>query len=304
MPTNRSSPFYQSPSPSLDLHNFQSPSCTLTSIKPNNFLYPSRTRNKEERDGVVIQRVETSTSSANHLDQHFSNTSLYRTATSQSSQHASGEVKAQSVALFTQLVRAKPSSCYEVLVGESTGGGTTSKMGPRLEVKELNVHTKLTDLWTLQQLSSFQDDIGASTVLVTHDRFGVGDYTLAVNDFKPQLYYKVQSVRAARNIYVLPFSSDVWVSLWSLLLAITVALTFILGSETRLPQLVDEQPTPRLTAKRETEKRGKGKKRKGGTKRQKYQGTPQEQQHSRLVTSIPNRPRQFQLLGDAASRRV
>ncbi|XP_067006382.2 uncharacterized protein [Anabrus simplex] len=62
-----------------------------------------------------------------------------------------------------------------------------------------------------------------------------------VLNMRPSLYYKVQSVRAARNIYILPFSSDVWVSLVSLLLAITVALTFILGSETRLPSGIKEQ---------------------------------------------------------------
>nr|CAD7201376.1 unnamed protein product [Timema douglasi] len=45
---------------------------------------------------------------------------------------------------------------------------------------------------------------------------------------------------------------------------------------------------------------GKGKEIKGGRKRQKSQGTPQEQQRSRLVTSIPNRFRPFQLLGNAA----
>nr|CAD7412284.1 unnamed protein product [Timema cristinae] len=64
-----------------------------------------RTRNKEERDGVVTQQVETSTSSVNDLEQHFSNTLPSRTATSQSSQHASGEIKVQSVALFTQYAR-------------------------------------------------------------------------------------------------------------------------------------------------------------------------------------------------------
>lgn len=54
--------------------------------------------------------------------------------------------------------------------------------------------------------------------------------------YRPQLYYKVQSVRAARNIYILPFSIGVWTSLCSLLLAITVALTFILRRESQLPQ--------------------------------------------------------------------
>ena len=53
---------------------------------------------------------------------------------------------------------------------------------------------------------------------------------------RPQLYYKVQSVRAARNIYILPFSVGVWASLCSLLLAITVALTFILRRESQLPK--------------------------------------------------------------------
>nr|CAD7396592.1 unnamed protein product [Timema poppensis] len=37
-------PSSQSPTPSLDLHNSQSPSCTLTSFKPYDFLYPSRAR--------------------------------------------------------------------------------------------------------------------------------------------------------------------------------------------------------------------------------------------------------------------
>jgi len=46
----------------------------------------------------------------------------------------------------------------------------------------------------------------------------------------------VQSVRAARNIYVLPFSIGVWASLCSLLLAITAALTFILRRESQLPK--------------------------------------------------------------------
>jgi hypothetical protein len=58
----------------------------------------------------------------------------------------------------------------------------------------------------------------------------------------------VQSVRAARNIYVLPFSIGVWTSLCSLLLAITVALTFILRRESQLPQhefvlLINERNT-------------------------------------------------------------
>ena len=46
----------------------------------------------------------------------------------------------------------------------------------------------------------------------------------------------MQSVRAARNIYILPFSVGVWASLCSLLLAITVALTFILRRESQLPK--------------------------------------------------------------------
>nr|CAD7413899.1 unnamed protein product [Timema poppensis] len=44
----------------------------------------------------------------------------------------------------------------------------------------------------------------------------------------------------------------------------------------------------------------KGKERKGGRKRQKYQGTLQEQQRSRLMISIPCRSRSFQILGYAA----
>ncbi|XP_069675843.1 glutamate receptor ionotropic, delta-2-like [Periplaneta americana] len=79
-------------------------------------------------------------------------------------------------------------------------------------------------------------DIGASSILVTHDRVGLAEYTMAIEKFRPTLYYKVQSVRAARNIYVLPFSVGVWASLCSLLLAITVALTFILRRESQLPK--------------------------------------------------------------------
>ncbi|XP_067006381.2 uncharacterized protein [Anabrus simplex] len=100
---------------------------------------------------------------------------------------------------------------------------------------------KSKDLSILQQLSHDRADLSASTVLVTKDRTGLVQYSIAVDIFRPSLYYKVQSVRAARNIYILPFSSDVWVSLVSLLLAITVALTFILGSETRLPSGIKEQ---------------------------------------------------------------
>ncbi|XP_023719273.1 uncharacterized protein LOC111870865 isoform X5 [Cryptotermes secundus] len=92
------------------------------------------------------------------------------------------------------------------------------------------------DLWLLKQLMRGQADIGASSILVTHDRVGLVEYTVAVEKFRPQLYYKVQSVRAARNIYILPFSIGVWTSLCSLLLAITVALTFILCRESQLPQ--------------------------------------------------------------------
>lgn len=53
--------------------------------------------------------------------------------------------------------------------------------------------------------------------------------------FRPQLYYKARSVREEYNIYFIPFSVDVWICLACLLLVITVALTFILGRETRLP---------------------------------------------------------------------
>ena len=41
-------------------------------------------------------------------------------------------------------------------------------------------------------------------------------------------------MRAARNIYILPFSIHVWAALCTLLLAITIALTFILHRESRL----------------------------------------------------------------------
>ncbi|KAJ4450258.1 hypothetical protein ANN_01678 [Periplaneta americana] len=107
----------------------------------------------------------------------------------------------------------------------------------RLQVVESRSrYRKSTDLWLLQQLMSGRVDIGASSILVTHDRVGLAEYTMAIEKFRPTLYYKVQSVRAARNIYVLPFSVGVWASLCSLLLAITVALTFILRRESQLPK--------------------------------------------------------------------
>ncbi|PSN37280.1 Ionotropic receptor 195 [Blattella germanica] len=104
------------------------------------------------------------------------------------------------------------------------------------EVESRGRFRKSTDLWLLQQLMSGHIDISASSILVTHDRVGLAEYTIAVEKFIPQLYYKVQSVRAARNIYILPFSIRVWATLCSLLLAITIALTFILRRETKLRQ--------------------------------------------------------------------
>nr|CAD7435437.1 unnamed protein product [Timema monikensis] len=110
-------------------------------------LAHTKENKKQKREGRGGNtKVETSTSLVNDLEQHFLNTSPSRTATSQSSQHASGEVKVQSVALYTQLVRAKLSSCYVVLVGgeggegESTGGGTTSKLGPRTATLKTSSH--------------------------------------------------------------------------------------------------------------------------------------------------------------------
>ncbi|XP_049940499.1 uncharacterized protein LOC126416719 isoform X2 [Schistocerca serialis cubense] len=80
--------------------------------------------------------------------------------------------------------------------------------------------------------SNFQMDMSGSRELF--DR-SILHLLQDILEFRPQLFYKVQSLRAARNIYSLPFSLDVWVSLFSLLVGITFLLTFILGSETRLP---------------------------------------------------------------------
>ncbi|XP_047109290.1 uncharacterized protein LOC124777812 [Schistocerca piceifrons] len=105
----------------------------------------------------------------------------------------------------------------------------------RLKVSNHNGKKYSRDLSILRQLATNKIDVGSTTILLTYDRIGMADYSIGVDTFKPQLFYKVQSLRAARNIYSLPFSLDVWVSLFSLLVGITFLLTFILGSETRLP---------------------------------------------------------------------
>ncbi|XP_049775569.1 uncharacterized protein LOC126162844 [Schistocerca cancellata] len=105
----------------------------------------------------------------------------------------------------------------------------------RLKVSNHDGKKYSRDLSILRQLATNKIDVGSTTILLTYDRIGMADYSIGVDTFKPQLFYKVQSLRAARNIYSLPFSLDVWVSLFSLLVGITFLLTFILGSETRLP---------------------------------------------------------------------
>ncbi|KAJ9579834.1 hypothetical protein L9F63_004506 [Diploptera punctata] len=100
---------------------------------------------------------------------------------------------------------------------------------------------KSTDLWILQQLMSGHADISGSSILVTHDRVGLAEYTIAVEKFLPQLYYKVQSVRAARNIYILPFSIEVWAVLCALLLSITIALTLIFHHESKLHEQEEQE---------------------------------------------------------------
>jgi hypothetical protein len=40
------------------------------------------------------------------------------------------------------------------------------------------------DLWLLKQLKRGQVDIGASTILITHDRVGLAEYTVAVEKFR------------------------------------------------------------------------------------------------------------------------
>nr|CAD7264877.1 unnamed protein product [Timema shepardi] len=54
----------------------------------------------------------------------------------------------------------------------------------------------------------------------------------------------------------------------------------------------------------ETVTRGERKRKIGGRKRQKSQGTPQGQQRSRLETLLPSRSRPFQLFNDAARMRA
>jgi hypothetical protein len=40
------------------------------------------------------------------------------------------------------------------------------------------------DLWLLKQLIRGQADIGASSILVTHDRVGLAEYTVAIEKFR------------------------------------------------------------------------------------------------------------------------
>jgi hypothetical protein len=55
----------------------------------------------------------------------------------------------------------------------------------RLQVVEARGRFKNSiDLWLLQQLMTGQADIGASSILVTHDRVGLADYTMAVEKFR------------------------------------------------------------------------------------------------------------------------
>nr|CAD7408268.1 unnamed protein product [Timema poppensis] len=51
IPANRSSPSSQSPTSSLELHNFQSPSFTLTSFQPYNFLYTAKSLYSAAKNG-------------------------------------------------------------------------------------------------------------------------------------------------------------------------------------------------------------------------------------------------------------
>jgi hypothetical protein len=40
------------------------------------------------------------------------------------------------------------------------------------------------DLWLLKQLMRGQADIGSSSILITHDRVGLAEYTVAVEKFR------------------------------------------------------------------------------------------------------------------------
>lgn len=52
---------------------------------------------------------------------------------------------------------------------------------------------------------------------------------------RPSLYYKLTSVRGARNVYILPFAFDLWLGLIAALFALTAAMTISLSLEATLP---------------------------------------------------------------------
>jgi hypothetical protein len=55
----------------------------------------------------------------------------------------------------------------------------------RLQVVESKGRFKNSpDLWLLKQLMRGQADIGASSILVTHDRVGLAEYTVATDKFR------------------------------------------------------------------------------------------------------------------------
>nr|CAD7569471.1 unnamed protein product [Timema californicum] len=103
-----------------------------------------------------------------------------------------------------------------------------------------------------------------------------------------------------RLAYTGPFYSSHcrWVALS--MVAVSSERGLILGSELAVVRGLLMWPDVLLLVRTQPGRQGEKEKERGRRKRHKSQGTPQEQQRSRLVTSIPSRSRPFQLLGDAA----
>ncbi|KAL0278298.1 UNVERIFIED_CONTAM: hypothetical protein PYX00_000155 [Menopon gallinae] len=114
-------------------------------------------------------------------------------------------------------------------------GNFTTRIIQNPLVSNLNEYELNPNAWIEEQLVNGTCDISSSTIILTPEASHSTLYSLGVGYFRPQLFYRARSVREEHNIYYIPFSSEVWICLFGLLLAITVALTFILARETKLP---------------------------------------------------------------------
>nr|CAD7265272.1 unnamed protein product [Timema shepardi] len=113
-----------------------------------------------------------------------------------------------------------------------------------------------------------------------------------------------QDLMDAENLKRLAYTGPFYSShcRWAALSMVAVSSErgLILGSELAVVRGLLMWPDVLLLVRTQPGRQGEKEKERGRRKRHKSQGTPQEQQRSRLVTSIPSRSRPFQLLGDAA----